>query len=145
MEKLLKKDATFCWDDECQENLDILKEKMVIASILVFFDWKKEFHVHEDVSCIALGVVLVQPREGNIDHPITFASQKLYKEERNYSATEREGLAMVYALQKFKHYLLGAHYKMFTDHFALKYLVSKLALGGKICRWLLLFKEYNFE
>eukprot|EP00253_Pinus_taeda_P031255 PITA_31255 len=58
MENLLKKDATFCWSDECQKSLDVLKAKMVTASILVFSDWKKEFHVHMDASCIALGLML---------------------------------------------------------------------------------------
>ena len=52
---------------------------------------------------------------------------------------------MVYALQKFRHYLSGASFKMFTDHSALKYLVNKPVLGGRICRWLLLFQEYDFE
>ena len=52
---------------------------------------------------------------------------------------------MVYALQKFRHYLLGEHFKMFIDHSALKYLVNKPVLGGIICRWLLLFQEYDFE
>jgi hypothetical protein len=52
---------------------------------------------------------------------------------------------MVYALQKFRHYLLGKHFKMFTDHSALKYLVNKLVLGGIIFRWLLLFQEFDFE
>ena len=52
---------------------------------------------------------------------------------------------MVYALQKFRHYLLGAHFKMFIDHSTLKHLVNKPMLGGKICRWLLLFQEYDFE
>ena len=52
---------------------------------------------------------------------------------------------MVYALQKFRHYLLGASFKMFTDHSALKYLVNKPVLRGRICRWLLLFQKYDFE
>jgi hypothetical protein len=52
---------------------------------------------------------------------------------------------MVYALQKFRHYLLGKHFKMFTDHSTLKYLVNKPVLGGRICRWLLLFQEVDFE
>jgi hypothetical protein len=52
---------------------------------------------------------------------------------------------MVYALQKFKHYLLGKHFKMFTDHFALKYLVNKPVLGGRIRRWLFLFQEFDFK
>ena len=54
-------------------------------------------------------------------------------------------MAMVYALQKFKHYLLGVHFEMFTNHSTLKYLVNKPMLRGKICIWLLLFKEYYFE
>lgn len=52
---------------------------------------------------------------------------------------------MVYALQKFRHYLLGGNFKMFTDHSAMKYLVNKLVLGEKICRLLLLFQEYDYE
>ena len=87
MEKLLKKDATLFWDEECQRNLDVLKEKMVTALILVFPDWKKEFHVHLDASCIALGAILTQAGEGELDHPIAFASRKLSKAERNYSTT----------------------------------------------------------
>ena len=117
MEKKLKKDIKFEWTPECQESLDILKEKMVTAPILVFPDWSKDFHVHVDASSIALGIVLAQ-LEGNIDHPIAFAGRKLSTAEKNYTTTEREGLAMVYALQKFRHYLLGSHFKMFTDHSA---------------------------
>jgi hypothetical protein len=52
---------------------------------------------------------------------------------------------MVYALQKFLHYLLGGHFKIFTDHSALKYLVNKTVLWGKICIWLMMFQEYDFE
>jgi hypothetical protein len=94
---------------------------------------------------IALGVVLAQPGAGDIDHPIEFSNRNLSTAERNYTMTKREGLAMVYALQKFRHYLLGWNFKMFIDHFALKYLVNKPLLGGRICRWILLFQEYDFE
>jgi len=52
---------------------------------------------------------------------------------------------MVYAFQKYRHYLLGGHFGMYTDHSALRYLVNKPVLGGRICRWLLLFQEYDFE
>lgn len=105
---------------------------MVTAPILVFPDWKKEFHAHVDVSCIALGVVLTHVDEEELDHPIPFVSRKLSKAKKNYSTTECEGLVMVYALQKFRHYLLGRHFKMYTDHSALRYLVNKLVLRGGI-------------
>ena len=62
--------------------------------------------MHVDASSIALGDVITQPGTGNIDHPISFASRKLSIAEKNYTTTECEGLAMVYALQKFHHYLL---------------------------------------
>ena len=94
---------------------------------------------------IDFGVVLEKPSAGEIDHPRVFASINLSKEEKNYTTTEREGLAMVYALQNFKHSLLGGHFKMYTDHYAFTYLVNKPVLGGKIYRCLLLFQEYDFE
>ena len=80
-----------------------------------------------------------------MDHPIAYASRKLSFAERNYTTTEREGLAMVHVLQKFRHYLLGGHFRMFTDHSSLQYLVNKPVLGGRICRWLILFQEFDFE
>jgi hypothetical protein len=60
---------------------------MVTSPILSFPDWKKEFHVHVDSSSISLGVVLAQTGEGNIDHPIYFASRKLFVLEKNYNTT----------------------------------------------------------
>jgi hypothetical protein len=81
MEKLLINDTKFQWNDECQHGLDTLKEKMVIAPILVFLDWEKTFHVHVDASTISLGSILAQPRKGDLDHPIEFASRKLSESE----------------------------------------------------------------
>jgi hypothetical protein len=110
--------------------LDTLKEKMVTTPILVFPYWEKTLHVHVDALTIELGAILAQPRAGELDHPIKFASKKLSESKKNYNTMEREGLTMVYALEKFKHYLLGKHFKIFTDHYALKYLVNKPVLGG---------------
>jgi hypothetical protein len=118
---------------------------MVTVPILVFPYWNKEFHVHVDAYYIALGVVLAQPGAGDIDHPLAFTNRKLSIAEINYTTNEREGLAMVYALQNFYHYLLGEHFKMFTDHSVLKYLFNKPMLGGRICIWLILLQEYDFE
>ena len=120
MEKLLNKDAKFQLNEECQQSLDTLKEKMVTSPILVFADWQKKFHVHVNAYSIDLGVVLAQSSKGSIYHPITFSSRKMSTSERNYTTNEREGLAIVYSLHKFMNYLLGGHFKMFTDHFALK-------------------------
>jgi hypothetical protein len=82
MEKLLRKDTKFQWNEDCQHGLDTLKEKMVTTPILVFPDWEKTFHVHVDASTITLGAILVQPGAGDLDHPIAFASRKLSKSEQ---------------------------------------------------------------
>jgi hypothetical protein len=63
----------------------------------------------------------------------------------NYTTTKREALIMAYALQKFKHYLLGNWFVFYVDHMALTYLVNKPQTFGKIVRWLLLFLEYDFK
>jgi hypothetical protein len=80
-----------------------------------------------------------------LDHSIAFTRRKLSESKQNYNTIEREGLAMVYALQKFEHYLLGKKFKMFTNHSNLKYLFNKPVLGGRISLWLLLFQEFYFE
>jgi hypothetical protein len=74
-----------------------------------------------------------------MDHPIYFERRKLSQVEHNYRMIEREGLDMIDALHKFRHYFLGCHFKFFFDHSALKYLVNKPVLEGRICRWLILF------
>jgi hypothetical protein len=129
MEKLLKKDSNFQWTEECQQIFNTLKKKMVTTTILVFPDWSKEFNVHVDASSISLGVVLAHPGVGDIDHHIAFARSNISTSEINYTTIKREGLAMVYVLHKFRHYLLGGHFKMFTDHSTLNYLVNKPLLG----------------
>ena len=80
-----------------------------------------------------------------MDYPIVYSSRKLNKAERNYSTTERESLGMVFALQNYQHYLLANLFVFYTDHQALKYLVNKPLHHGRICQWLLLFQEFEFE
>jgi hypothetical protein len=101
--------------------------------------------VHVDASGISLRAILAQPGDGAMDHPIYISSRKLLQAKHNYTMTKGEGLAMIYALQKFRHYFWGSHFKFFTNHSALKYLVNKPMLEGRICRWLLLFQEVSFE
>jgi hypothetical protein len=131
MEKLLKKDTKFQWNEDCQQGLDTLKEHMVETHILLFPYWEKTFHVHADASAITLGAILVQLGEEDLDHPTIFARKKLSDSEKNYNTIEREGLAMVYTLHKFRHYLLGKHFKMLVYHSSLKYIVNKLVLEGR--------------
>ncbi len=74
-----------------------------------------------------------------------YASKLLNSTERNYSITEREALDMVYALHKFKHYLMGNWFVFYVDQMGLVYLVNKPQVSGQIARWLLLFLKYEFK
>lgn len=82
------------WIEECQIAFDQLKEKLISTPILIFPYGKKTFHVHVDASSVALRTVLVQLREGEIDHPVTFSSRKLSDVEKTYTTIENEGLDM---------------------------------------------------
>jgi hypothetical protein len=107
MENMLKKDIIFQWNEDYQQGLDTLKEKMVTTPILIFPDLENKLHVHVDASAITLGKIMAHLRVGDLDHHIAFAGRKLSELEKNYNTTEREGLSMVYALHKSRHCLLG--------------------------------------
>lgn len=85
----------------------MLKRNLVEAPILKFLDWSRKFHVHIDASALAAGAILAQPADDSTNHPNVYASRKLNKAERNYSTTEIEALRMLFALHKFRHYLLA--------------------------------------
>ena len=110
-----------------------MKEKSMIVPILVFLDWLKEFDVHVDALSIVLGTILSQLGEGEFDHPIAFSSRKLSIVEKNYTTMEREGLVMVYCMQKYYLYLSGSHFKLYIDHSYLKYLIKNPFLRVRIC------------
>jgi hypothetical protein len=79
----LNKSELFWWTQECDKSFNILKEKLSIAVILIFPKWEIEFHVHVDASSIALGAILAQPREGNMDYPIYFLVERFRKPNVN--------------------------------------------------------------
>ena len=73
------------------------------APILQAPDWNKVFHVHIDASNFAIGCILAQPGEHNMDFLVLYASKKLNSAEKNYTTTKQEGLGMIYALKKYRH------------------------------------------
>jgi hypothetical protein len=133
MEELLRIDFSYHWIEECQHSFEILKRKLVEPPILKFLDWSRKFHINIDVSALDVGAILIQLADDAIDHPNVYASRKLNKAERNYSNTEREALGMVFALQKFRHYLLANPFIFYIDHQSLEYLVNKSLHHGRIC------------
>ena len=100
--------------------------------------------MHIDASNFAIGCVLAQPHEHNMDFPVSYASRQLNSAEKNYTTTEREGLGMIYAVKKYRHYLLANKFVFFTNHQALLYLVKKPCNTGRIVRWFLILLEFDF-
>ena len=120
----------FEWKKECEISFQKLKEALISAPILKAPCWDQIFHVHIDASMFVIGCVLAEPSIHNMDFPISYASCQMNSAKRNYSTTKREGLAMVYALKKFQHYLLANTFIFFMDHHDLMYLVNKLYAMG---------------
>ena len=97
-----------------------------------------------DTSDLAIGPVLGQ-REGGKPHVVYCASKTLNEAQRNYTTTEKELLAVVYTLDKFRAYLVGSDIVIFTDHSSLKYLLTKQNAKAKLIRWVLLLQEFNLQ
>ena len=104
--KLLEKDAKFVWERECQKSFEELKFHLTTAPIVRAPNWQLPFEVMCDASDPAIGAVLGQREDGK-PHVVYYASKTLNEAQRNYTTTEKELLAVVYALDKFRAYLVG--------------------------------------
>ncbi|KAM1432438.1 hypothetical protein ACFXTO_014971 [Malus domestica] len=142
--RLLKKDVAFDFNKECTASFKQLKELLTTAPIIVPPDWNLPFELMCDASDYALGAVLGQ-RKGKRPHVIYYASRTLNDAQLNYSTTKKELLAIVFALDKFRSYLIGTKVIVFTDHAALKYLLSKKEAKPRLIRWILLLQEFDIE
>ena len=137
---------TFKWNDEMEEAFNKLKERLCSPPILAYPNYEKQFFVETDASSVAVGAVLAQKDEKGSLHPVQFASRTMSAHERNYSVCEKEALAVIFALKKFRIYLLSnKKFKLLTDHQALKYAFKKKDVHGRLARWLDFLAEYNFD
>ena len=139
-----KKYAKFDFDESCKVVFVESKSKFVIAPIMLTPDWNKEFEVMCDASNFAMGVVLGQ-RTKRMFKAIYYASKTFNEAQENYSTTKKEMLAMVFACEKFKPYILGFHVIIHTDHAVIKYLMAKKDAKSRLIRWVLLLQEFDLE
>ncbi|KAM1509347.1 hypothetical protein EV1_018329 [Malus domestica] len=142
--RLFQKDVAFDFNEECEKAFNHLKEMLTSAPIIVPPDWSFPFELMCDASDYALGAVLGQRKEKR-PHVIYYASRTLNDAQLNYSTTEKELLAVVFALDKFRSYLLGTKVIIYTDHAALKYLFTKKEAKPRLIRWMLLLQEFDIE
>ena len=136
--ELLKKEEEFSWIPARQSTFEELKLTLSRAPILSPPDWTKDFHITLDASGWCLKAILWQFDDSNRESLVYYASRQMSPAEKKYITTEREALAVIYACEKFRHYLLGYQIVFYTDHNSLKYLVNKPDLSGRIARWILL-------
>ncbi|XP_027152312.1 uncharacterized protein LOC113752399 [Coffea eugenioides] len=142
--RLLQKDVSFEFDEECEEAFEKLKKLLTSPPVIQPPDWNLPFEIMCDASDYAVGAVLGQ-RVGKAAHAIYYASRALNGAQLNYSTTEKELLAVVFALEKFRSYLLGAKVIIFSDHAALRYLLTKKEAKPRLIRWILLLQEFDLE
>ncbi|XP_055812065.1 uncharacterized protein LOC129881982 [Solanum dulcamara] len=141
---LLEKEVKFVFDDECLQAFELLKKKLIEAPILLAPNWELPFVLMCDASDTAVGAVLGQRKE-KIFHSIYYASKTLDSTQANNTVTEKEMLALVYAFDKFRSYLVGTKVIVFTDHAALRYLFNKKDAKPRLIRWILLLQEFDIE
>ena len=142
MYKLLTKEVEFSWTFEYNEPFLQLKKLLTTAPILQGPDWNLPFHIYTDASDYSIGAVLGQQSQ-NIENAIYYISKSLHGPELNCTVIEKELLAVVYALNKFCHYITGYLIFVHTDHAKIKYLMKKPAITSRLARWLLLLQEFD--
>ncbi|XP_034197286.1 uncharacterized protein LOC117612730 [Prunus dulcis] len=140
--RLLGKDVEFEFNEECLAAFNKLKELLTSAPIMQPPDWNFPFELMCDASDYAVGAVLGQ-RVHNVPHAIYYASRTLNDAQLNYSTTEKELLAVIFALEKFRSYLIGTKVIVFSDHAALRYLLQKKDAKPRLIRWTLLLQEFD--
>ena len=139
---LLAKDVPFAWSQACEAAFDKLKTMLVSPPIMRSPNWNLPFEIMCDASDYAIRVVLGQ-KEDKKAFVIYYASKTLDSAQANYITTEKEFLLVVFALEKFRSYIVGSPVTIFTDHAALKYLLSKQDTKPRLTRWILLCQEFN--
>ena len=111
--------------------------------ILKLPDLERPFIVQTDASDENLGACFIQEYDG-VKHPVMFASKKLLSREQNYSVSEREALAIIWAVNKFHRYLYGVHFVPESDHRPLVYLQSTHSKNPRLMRWSLALQPYHY-
>ncbi|KAI9552626.1 pol polyprotein [Daphnia sinensis] len=139
---LTKKEIPFTWGESQISSFNTLKQALTSAPVLAHPNYELPMEIFPDACGYGIGGVLAQRIE-EAERPIAYASRLLTKSEVNYSITEKECLALVWCLSKFRCFVWGCKVKVVTDHQALCWLMSKRDLAGRLARWSLSLQEYD--
>jgi hypothetical protein len=133
---LLAKDALFIFTEECFQSFHTLKKELISTPVIQPPIWHLPFEIMCDTSDYAVGAVLSQSKDKK-QYAISYASKTLTGPQLNYSTTQKELLAVVFAIEKFRSYLVGTKLVVYTDHAILKYLLTKKDAKPHLIRWIL--------
>jgi hypothetical protein len=136
----LTKKGAFHWTEESQQTFDKMKEVMSTCPVLALPDFSQSFVLECDASGVGIGAVLMQG-----GHPIVFESRKLNESERLYPIYDKEMLAIMHALTKFRQYLVGSRFVVKTDHNSLKYFLDQKDLSERQQKWVSKIQAFDFD
>ena len=142
LSNLLVQGVPFEFDDQRLKAFLFLKEKLVSCPIVVAPDWNLPFELMCDASDYAIEAILGQKKERTFQ-VIYYAIRMLNDAQLNYATTEKELLAIVFAFNKFRPYLIGNKVIVHTDHSAIKYMMTKKDAKPRLIRWVLLLQVFN--
>ncbi|GJS36159.1 reverse transcriptase domain-containing protein [Tanacetum coccineum] len=142
--QLLVKDAPFNFSEECIQAFDTLKRELTQTPIMIKLDWSLPFKIMYDASDYAVGAILGKRVDKHFK-PIHYASKTMNEAQEDYTTTEKELLAIVFAFDKFRQYMVLSKTIVFTDHSALRYLFTKQDAKPRLIQWILLLQEFDIE
>lgn len=140
---LTKKNRKFNFTEECEHAFNAVKQHLVSAPILACPDFERPFALQTDASAYGIGAVLTQPGEDG-EKVIAFLSRSLTRQERAYTTTERECLAVIWAMEKLRPYLDGIKFTVITDHYSLLWLDRLKNPTGRLARWAVRMQGFDF-
>ena len=143
--KLKRKDVKFIWNDKTQQAFNKIKNAVKLAKGLKYPNFDETFYVITDASDYAIGAVLMQLDSKKKLVPIEFMSKQLDTHQRNWHCSEKEVYAILFALEKWKQYLLRKKFIIYTDHRNLVELIKVPKYNSKLNRWLLRLQPFHFE
>jgi hypothetical protein len=141
---LLEKHNAFEWFEDCESARELIIEKLTETPLLRIFNPNLEIELHTDASCVGIGAALLQKEDGVV-RPVAYFSRRTTECEAKYHSYDLETLAVVDAVEHFRHYLYGVHFTVYTDFNSVRATALKKHLYPRVARWCVKLQDYDFS